>query len=137
MRRPRCPKARERCAPIKSLSELRKRIRAADTRSPRARPSIYILCRERLAERFGTEPERVVLTMNATHAINLAVKGLIREGDVLISDLEHNAVYRPLYALEKQGRIRIRVFHADLDDDEATVRRFRARAGRKQCAPAW
>ena len=64
--------------------------------------------------------------MNATHAINLAIKGLIREGDVLISDLEHNAVYRPLYALEKQGRIRIRVFHADLADDEATVRRFRA-----------
>ena len=91
----------------------------------RASEHLY-LCRERLAERFGTEPERVVLTMNATHAINLAVKGLIREGDVLISDLEHNAVYRPLYALEKQGRIRIRVFHADLDDDEATVRRFRA-----------
>lgn len=89
----------------------------------RASEHLY-LCRERLAERFGTEPERVVLTMNATHAINLAVKGLIREGDVLISDLEHNAVYRPLYALEKQGRIRIRVFHADLDDDEATVRRF-------------
>ena len=91
----------------------------------RASEHLY-LCRERLAERFGTEPERVVLTMNATHAINLAVKGLIREGDVLISDLEHNAVYRPLYALEKQGRIRIRVFHADLADDEATVRRFRA-----------
>lgn len=91
----------------------------------RASDHLY-LCRERLAERFGTEPERVVLTMNATHAINLAVKGLIREGDVLISDLEHNAVYRPLYALEKQGRIRIRVFHADLADDEATVRRFRA-----------
>lgn len=91
----------------------------------RASEHLY-LCRERLAERFGTEPERVVLTMNATHAINLAIKGLIREGDVLISDLEHNAVYRPLYALEKQGRIRIRVFHADLADDEATVRRFRA-----------
>ena len=61
---------------------------------------LLYLCRERLAERFGTEPERVVLTMNATHAINLAIKGIIREGDVLISDLEHNAVYRPLYALE-------------------------------------
>ena len=38
----------------------------------RASEHLY-LCRERLAERFGTEPERVVLTMNATHAINLAV----------------------------------------------------------------
>ena len=62
--------------------------------------------------------------MNATHAINLAIKGIIREGDVLISDLEHNAVYRPLYALEKQGRIRIRSFHVNIGDDEATVQNF-------------
>ena len=48
---------------------------------------LLYLCRERLAERFGTEPERVVLTMNATHAINLAIKGILREGVVLISDL--------------------------------------------------
>lgn len=85
---------------------------------------LLYLCRERLAERFGTEPERVVLTMNATHAINLAIKGIIREGDVLISDLEHNAVYRPLYALEKQGCIRIRSFHVNIGDDEATVQNF-------------
>ena len=82
-------------------------------------------CRERLADFFGTTPERAVLTMNATHAINLAVKGLIRGGTVLVSDLEHNAVMRPLYALEAAGSIKIRVFHVSLSDDDQTLEAFR------------
>lgn len=59
-------------------------------------------CREAAAELFQVpEPERVVLTFNATHALNLAIKTLVHPGDtVLISGYEHNAVTRPLAAME-------------------------------------
>lgn len=61
-------------------------------------------CRERAASMFGAEAERVVLAMNATHALNMALKGYLREGDhVLISDMEHNSVLRPLCGLRERG----------------------------------
>lgn len=58
-------------------------------------------CREELSELFHLgDPERVVFTMNATHALNLAIKSLVGPGDrVVISGYEHNAVTRPLAAL--------------------------------------
>jgi cysteine desulfurase/selenocysteine lyase len=47
---------------------------------------------------------RVVFTLNATHALNLALKGLLNEGDhVVTSSIEHNAVVRPLAALAGRG----------------------------------
>ena len=57
-------------------------------------------CRMEVAELFRiSNPERVVFTMNATHALNIAMKSLIKEGDrVVISGYEHNAVTRPLVA---------------------------------------
>lgn len=63
--------------------------------------------RKTLASLFGArEPERIVFTLNATDAINMAVKGLLREGDhAITSNLEHNAVTRPLCGLEKRGII--------------------------------
>jgi len=61
--------------------------------------------REALAGLFGAgDPLRVIFTLNATCAINLALRGLLRPGDaVLTSSIEHNAVMRPLRALERQG----------------------------------
>jgi len=57
-------------------------------------------CRETAAEMFGANPEQVVFTMNATHALNLAIKSLVpRGGRVVVSGFEHNAVMRPLRAL--------------------------------------
>lgn len=55
-------------------------------------------CRERAARLFNVEnPENVVFTMNATHALNIAINSLVERGDrVLISAWEHNAVLRPL-----------------------------------------
>ncbi|MBQ4426732.1 MAG: aminotransferase class V-fold PLP-dependent enzyme [Oscillospiraceae bacterium] len=55
-------------------------------------------CRERAARLFNVEnPENVVFTMNATHALNIAINSLVGRGDrVLISSWEHNAVLRPL-----------------------------------------
>ncbi len=69
-------------------------------------------CREEAAELFGLgNPEGVVFTMNATHALNGAIFGLLNEGDhVLISDLEHNSVLRPVEYLRQRGMIEYDIF---------------------------
>ena len=69
-------------------------------------------CREALSDLLGVgASERVIFAQNTTHALNLAIKGLLREGDhVLISELEHNAVRRPVCALAEAGRIDYSVF---------------------------
>jgi cysteine desulfurase / selenocysteine lyase len=61
--------------------------------------------REAVAEVFNApDPLHVVFTHNGTEALNLALKGLLRPGDhVVTSSMEHNAVMRPLRALETQG----------------------------------
>lgn len=58
-------------------------------------------CREALAELYHLKnPEQVVFTMNATHALNIAIKSLVPKGGrAVISGYEHNAVTRPLAAL--------------------------------------
>jgi len=51
-------------------------------------------------------PERagVVFTLNATQAINMALKGLLQAGDhVITTSIEHNAMWRPLKAMERHG----------------------------------
>jgi cysteine desulfurase family protein len=61
--------------------------------------------RLRLARFFRiTKSERIVFTLNATDALNLALRGLLREGDhVVAGSMEHNSVSRPLEALKKNG----------------------------------
>ena len=57
-------------------------------------------CRVRAAALFDAQPEQVVFTMNATHALNLAIKTLVKPGGrAVISGFEHNAVLRPLHHL--------------------------------------
>ncbi|NBT63465.1 MAG: aminotransferase class V-fold PLP-dependent enzyme, partial [Planctomycetia bacterium] len=53
-------------------------------------------CRHRLNQLFkGTSPERFIFTLNCTDALNMAFKGLLNEGDhVITTDLEHNSVSR-------------------------------------------
>lgn len=66
---------------------------------------IVLAAREAVASLFHvTDPSRLVFTKNATEALNLAIYGLVRPGDhVVTSALEHNSVARPLRHLEKQG----------------------------------
>jgi cysteine desulfurase family protein len=61
--------------------------------------------REAVAELFNApDPLRVVFGHNVTEALNLALRGLLRPGDhVITSSMEHNSVMRPLRALEQQG----------------------------------
>jgi cysteine desulfurase family protein len=67
--------------------------------------------RETVAEFFGiADASRVVFTANATEAINIALFGLLRPGDrVVTSTMEHNAVSRPLHALANRGVEVVRV----------------------------
>ncbi len=71
-------------------------------------------CRCALAEFFKTDaPERVVFTYNTTYALNLAIKSMVRQGDhLLISDLEHNSVYRPIQKLATEGKCTYDIFSA-------------------------
>lgn len=66
---------------------------------------IVYAAREAVAGLLGVpDPLRVVFGANATEALNLAMGGLLRPGDhVITSSMEHNSVMRPLRALERQG----------------------------------
>jgi len=61
--------------------------------------------RSAIAELFhAPDLAGVAFTMNATQAINMALKGLLVPGDhVITSSIEHNAMWRPLKALERRG----------------------------------
>ena len=70
------------------------------------------LCRQELSDFFDyNNPENVIFTLNATYALNIAINALYEEGThVLISDLEHNAVYRPIQHLASQNKITYSIF---------------------------
>jgi cysteine desulfurase / selenocysteine lyase len=71
--------------------------------------------RHRLNRFFnGKSPERFVFTLNGTDALNMAMKGVLADGDhVVTTDLEHNSVSRPLVALADAGRITLTRVAAD------------------------
>ncbi len=64
-------------------------------------------CRNLLSEVFdGYGYERCVFTKSCTEALNIAILGVLEEGDhVVASALEHNSVLRPLQFLAEQGLI--------------------------------
>ena len=80
-------------------------------------------CRERAAELFHVpDPAQVVFTMNATHALNLAIHAMAERGTrVLISGYEHNSVTRPLNQIDAE----IRTAEAPLFDRTAQLEAFR------------
>lgn len=60
------------------------------------------------------DPSRLVFTKNATEAINIAIKGLLKPGDHVITTIgEHNSVLRPLNSLSKKG-VRITLLGVDV-----------------------
>ncbi|MBI2808218.1 MAG: aminotransferase class V-fold PLP-dependent enzyme [Planctomycetes bacterium] len=72
-------------------------------------------CRHLLNQFFhGEGPERFIFTLNCTDALNMAFKGVLKEGDhVITTDLEHNSVSRPLRAMELAGKITLTRVPAD------------------------
>ncbi len=81
--------------------------------------------RKQAAALFHTTPECVIFTQNCTQALNFAIHGSLRDGDhVILSDLEHNSVYRPIWKLAKEGRIRYSIAKTTPSAEE-TVEAFR------------
>lgn len=66
---------------------------------------IVYSAREAVAELFCmADPMRIVFTDNVTEALNLALNGLLKAGDhVITSSMEHNSMMRPLRCLEQKG----------------------------------
>jgi selenocysteine lyase/cysteine desulfurase len=69
--------------------------------------------RRRAATLLGVgDPARIVLTSGATEGVNVALRGTLRPGDhVVTSDVEHNAVARPVAWLAARGVEVTRVRH--------------------------
>lgn len=90
-------------------------------------------CREAAARLFNVkEPENVVFTFNATHALNIAIKSIVKQSEkVIISGYEHNSVTRPLYAIGAkisvaaselfEPEMALLTFEQRLSDDTALV----------------
>ena len=78
--------------------------------------------REKISGYFGASGgEHVIFTANCTAAVNYVLKGYLKDGDhVIISDLEHNAVMRPL----KKTGVQKSVAAVSFYDDYTTVENF-------------
>ncbi|MCL2053857.1 MAG: aminotransferase class V-fold PLP-dependent enzyme [Oscillospiraceae bacterium] len=84
--------------------------------------------RSRAAHFFGAQVDNVVFTLNCTHALNLAIQGVMRRyktGHIIISNLEHNSVARPVHALSKCCRYNYSIARVSHDDDE-TIRNIKS-----------
>lgn len=94
--------------------------------SMRTSAQIY-RCREKAADFFNlSNAENVIFTQNCTMAINIVFKGMLKNGDhVVISDLEHNAVVRPLFEMMKNCGIKYTQAHVCEGNDNQTVINFK------------
>lgn len=79
-----------------------------------------------IADMFNAPgPENVVFTYNATYALNIAIKSMIYEPcHVIISDMEHNSVLRPLVKLCNTLGIEYSTFNSSVDDLEIEIDRL-------------
>ena len=60
------------------------------------------------------DPGRVAFTLNATHALNAALHGVLAEGDTLVlTAFDHNAVIRPAHLLRQMRGVKVRVVPGD------------------------
>ena len=77
-------------------------------------------CRETASSFFGAPgAENVILTLNTTYALNMALKSILSPGDhVLAGNMEHNSVLRPLNALGERDGVTTDFFdvHGSADD---------------------
>ena len=101
----------------------------SNSEEARAAATDIIETRGALAQLFNiADPQRIVFALNATDAINLGLQGMLKPGDhVITSQMEHNAVTRPLAYLEDAGVMVTKVntdpvSGADLDEIRKSIR---------------
>jgi len=95
--------------------------RSAHVLSMNASKKIYS-CREEICTLLSfSYPENVVFTYNTTYALNMAIKGLYDKSKgekIIVSDLEHNSVLRPVYSVLSGNESNMTVFSATGSDEE-------------------
>ncbi|MBE6631067.1 MAG: aminotransferase class V-fold PLP-dependent enzyme [Ruminococcaceae bacterium] len=76
-------------------------------------------CREEAAALFHSDsPENIVFTQNTTYALNIAINAFAkRYSHVIVSNMDHNSVLRPVYALASQN-VSYSIFNAFGTEDE-------------------
>lgn len=75
--------------------------------------------REICASFFGAQTENVCFTLNCTQALNTAIKGILTPNShIITSDMEHNAVIRPLTSVSKENGISFSIAKVSENDDE-------------------
>lgn len=101
-------------AVVRAINSMGNAARGVHDNSLTAAREIYG-AREKLAGLFGCRrADHVIFTANATEALNIAIHGLIRPGDhVITTELEHNSVLRPLYRLEREAGVKLSFVPAD------------------------
>ncbi len=67
--------------------------------------------REKLRTLFAAGPDdAVIFTLNGTDGLNMAIRGLIRPGDhVVTTALDHNSVLRPLHGLQRRAGVEVTI----------------------------
>ena len=83
-------------------------------------------CRVALSDFFHADaPENVVFSQNATHALNIAILSLARQGAHFIcSDMEHNSVRRPLEYLVRERGCSYSVFDSYVKDPNRNAQKI-------------
>ena len=81
-------------------------------------------CRTMVKDFFNASSEsKICFTYNCTHAINTVLNGVLNHGDhVIISSLEHNAVFRPINYLAKDKHIQFDIAEINLINDDLSVK---------------
>ena len=81
--------------------------------------------REGIALLFGAETENTIFAMNCTHALNMAIQGIMSDGGhLIISGMEHNSSSRPAARLAADGKITLSVAEV-FSETERTISSFR------------
>ncbi|QDV67354.1 putative cysteine desulfurase [Rosistilla carotiformis] len=71
-------------------------------------------CRAALAQLINAQSAEIALTCNGTHALNIAIQGVLRPGDhVVTTQVEHNSILRPLAWLQESRDVSVTVVPCD------------------------
>lgn len=83
--------------------------------------------REKAADFFGfSSPENLVFTKNCTEGLNAVLMSIGKKGGhIIISDLEHNSVFRPVYELKNRGNISFSVAETFEGEPEKTAESYK------------
>lgn len=94
-------------------------------------PELSASIKKELAAFLEVSPDEIVITRNATEALNIAIQGYpFTEGDeVLVNQLDYFSMIEAFRLLEKRGRIKVNAFDMPLlpANDDEIVEQYRAK----------